>query len=550
MSTVTRMTRGVFAFDHDHGVAARDLVDLLGGKGAGLAEMTALGLAVPPGFTIGLPVFRNWRHGGWSPSLDSVVASQVAALGRRMGRTFGDAADPLLLSVRSGAAVSMPGMLDTVLDLGLNDDTVRGLAAATGDAGFAHDSHARFVRMFGTIVMGVPADALPARREHHDAGTVARLRSAVERAAGRPVPDDPTEQLRQSVAAVFASWDSDRARAYRDREGIDPDAGTAVNVQAMVFGNRGERSGTGVVFTRDPNTGDPAPYGDYLPGGQGEDVVDGSSHPVPIGELATIDPRVHAELLAVLTCLERHYGHVCDVEFTVEDGRLWLLQTRAGKLGAVAAVRAAVDLADDPEVALTRDEALARVPAATRDRARADLTGAGRASRPTATDATDATDPVGNPVVTGLGASAGRATGAAVFSSDAALEADGDVVLVRPETSPADVVGMSTAVAILTSRGGLASHAAVVARGWGLPAVVGAVGLDVGPDGASGPDGLVIRPGDRITVDGTTGAVWLGDGPDAATSPAESAANAPAVAALERLEAWQTEHDTAGAIVR
>ncbi|WP_200919395.1 PEP/pyruvate-binding domain-containing protein [Curtobacterium sp. Leaf261] len=575
---MTTVPEAVFAFDHDHGRPARELADLLGGKGAGLAEMTgALGLDVPPGFTIALPVFRMWRHGGWPSSLDSVVASHVAALGERMGRTLGDASDPLLLSVRSGAAVSMPGMLDTVLNLGLNDETVRGLAAATGDEAFAWDSYRRFLRMYATIVMGIDPGALaesrpvasvigagdgrarsaqrdrasdprnapgePASPGHASASSVADLQARILAASGRSVPSDPAEQLREAIEAVFSSWDSDRARAYRQRDGIDEDAGTAVNVQAMVFGNRGTRSGTGVVFTRDPATGEPGPYGDYLVGGQGEDVVDGSAHPMPIRELADEDPEVYADLMAVLHRLEAHYRQVCDVEFTVEEGRLWLLQTRPGKLSAVAAVRTAVDFVDDPDVDLTPAEAVSRVPEPIRLRARGDLGDAGRASRLSAVPASGGgTDdalvddaPIDDALVaTGLGASPGTVTGAVVFSSEAALEATDDVVLVRPETSPKDVVGMSASVGIVTTRGGLASHAAVVARGWGIPAVVGVAALTIADDRATGPGGVVISAGDVITIDGSTGQIWLG----AREAAAMSDTDREALERLERLESW------------
>ncbi|PZE76204.1 PEP/pyruvate-binding domain-containing protein [Curtobacterium sp. MCBD17_019] len=531
----------VFALDHHHGVPARELTELLGGKGAGLAEMTALGLAVPPGFTIALPVFRRWRHGGWPSSLDAVVAAHVAALGERMGRRLGDPDDPLLLSVRSGAAVSMPGMLDTVLDLGLNDDTVRGLARVTGDEAFAEDSHRRFLRMYATIVMGVSVEALA------DAEDARTLRRRITELAGRPVPHDPEQQLREAIAAVFASWDSERARAYRARDGIDDDAGTAVTVQAMVFGNRGPRSGTGVVFTRDPATGAPGPYGDYLVRGQGEDVVDGSAHPVPVRDLADLDPQVYVDLMAALRRLEAHYRHVCDVEFTIEEGRLWFLQTRAGKLSAVAAVRTAVDLVDDPEVALTPEEAVARVPEEVRERARRDLETGGAGSATEHGDDAHGAPAGGTLLVTGLGASPGIVTGAVVFSSEAALAADGDVVLVRRETSPKDVVGMSAAVAIVTCRGGLASHAAVVARGWGVPAVVGAGDLvltGAGDDATgTGPSGVVVRVGDLVTVDGASGRVWVGspdarDGAGAPVPPDRGGDRAAALRALERLDTW------------
>src|SRR3954468_13590965 len=349
---------GVFAFDHDHGAAARELAALLGGKGAGLAEMTAaLGMSVPPGFTVSVPVCRAYRESGWPADLDAALAAHMDRLGERMGRRFGDPDDPLLVAVRSGAPVSMPGMLDTVLNLGLNDETVVGLERRSGDAWFARDSYRRFLTMYATTVLGEEAEGLD----------IEELKARFD------IPADPMAQLRAAVEAVFRSWDSDRARAYRAKEGIDDALGTAVSVQAMVFGNRGERSGTGVVFTRDPSTGAPGPYGDYLPRAQGEDVVAGNARCLPIAQMAEHEPDAHRELLQMLRRLEIHYRDVCDVEFTVEEGRLWLLQTRVGKRGAVAAVRIAAQLVDDPDIRLTPAEALERVPPELRERARAEL---------------------------------------------------------------------------------------------------------------------------------------------------------------------------------
>jgi pyruvate, orthophosphate dikinase len=517
---------GIFAFDHQHAAPAQELVHLLGGKGAGLAEMSAaLGLAVPPGFTVSVPVCRVYRSDGWPAGLDEALAEHTERLGRTVGRRFGDAADPLLLAVRSGAPVSMPGMLDTVLNLGLNDETVLGLAARSGDERFAWDSYRRFVLMYATTVMGVPEGELhaAARGSASLPGRVARLKERAELIAGRPLPVDPYMQLREAVEAVFRSWECGRARAYRAKEGIDGDMGTAVNVQAMVFGNRGLRSGTGVVFTRNPATGEPVPYGDYLPQAQGEDVVAGTARTMPISHLGEHEPAAYQELLRVLRRLEVHYRDLCDVEFTIEDGRLWLLQTRIGKRSAGAAVRIAVDLVDDPDIRLDPAEALIRVPAPVRDRARRE-----------ASDQAGSADAAAELFVTGLGASPGRVSGRVVLSSEAAADADGDVILVRAETSPEDVAGMAASAGVLTTTGGLVSHAAVVARGWGIPAVVGAHELTLADEQVRSASGLTVRAGEVITIDGSTGQVWRG-----LVAPGE--AGPPAQAALPQLavlEAW------------
>jgi pyruvate,orthophosphate dikinase len=494
----------IYPFDHDHGVPARELGGLLGGKGAGLAEMTAaLGIAVPPGFTITLRVCRAYREGGWPVWLDDALAEALHTLEGGINRRFGDPSDPLLVAVRSGAPVSMPGMLDTVLNLGLNDDTVGGLARVSGDERFAWDSYRRFLKMFAITVMGIDADALGSSPA--DAGaselqhTVETLKLRITELSGQSVPGDPTEQLRAAVEAVFRSWDCDRAQAYRAKENIDASVGTAVNVQAMVFGNRGPSSGTGVVFTRDPATGAPGPYGDYLARAQGEDVVAGTARTMHITDLESQQPAAYAELITVLRRLELHYRDVCDVEFTIEDGKLWLLQTRVGKRGAVAAVRTAVDFVADPEIGLTRREALDRAPAELRERARQEILAralsAGHENQLLAT---------------GLGASPGRATGRVVMTSEEAADADDDVILARRETSPEDVSGMAASVGVLTTKGGLVSHAAVVARGWGIPAVVGAHDLTWSSEGLSAA-GHEVRAGEVITIDGGTGQVWIGD---------------------------------------
>ncbi|GAC84619.1 putative pyruvate, phosphate dikinase [Gordonia paraffinivorans NBRC 108238] len=500
---VTGLDSAVFHFDHPHDLPHEDLVALLGGKGAGLAEMsTGLGINVPPGFTVSVPVCRAYLEHGRPAGLTETLARFVGELGERMGRNLGDPADPLLVAVRSGAPVSMPGMLDTVLNLGLNDETVEGLAAVSGSADFAWDSYRRFVTMYAVTVMGVDGGELAAAAVQNGGGIeehVRDLKRAVEQLAGRPVPTDPFEQLTEAVEAVFKSWHSPRAQTYRERENIDPALGTAVTVQAMVFGNRGELSGTGVVFTRNPSTGADELYGDYLPMAQGEDVVAGTAKTLCISKLAELHPEIYAELRETLRRLEIRFRDMCDVEFTIEEGRLWLLQTRPGKRGAAAAVRIAAALAQDPEISLTPAEIAERVPEGLRERARAEALA-------------HVADETGMPpvVTKALGASPGRAVGRAVLTTDAAAEAEDDVILVRPETSPEDVAGMAASVGLLTTNGGLVSHAAVVARGWGIPAVVGAHDLRFDSHGLISTDGTRIRAGDLITIDGSTGCVWLG----------------------------------------
>lgn len=526
----------IFAFDHDHGRAPADLAGLLGGKGAGLAEMSsALGLAVPHGFTIGVPVCQEYADGGWPTGLDAEVDDHIERLGEKMGRRFGDPHDPLLVAVRSGAPVSMPGMMDTVLNLGLNRETVGGLADRSQDERFAWDTYNRFLAMYATTVMGVASDALePAQGAETVAELSAeadRLGALVEELAGRPVPDDPRVQLREAVEAVLRSWDSERARAFRAKECIDETLGTAVNVQAMVFGNRGEDSGTGVVFSRNPSTGENRPYGDYLPRAQGEDVVAGIRTTMPIAEMAAHQPEAARELFEVLHTLERHYSDVCDVEFTVEDGRLWLLQTRIGKRCPTAAVRIAVDMVADPDIDLTRDDALVRVSPAVRAAAHEEQSqGAG------------AEIDSEHLVCQGLGASPGLVTGRVVLDPLDALDAEEDVILVRRDTSPEDVAGMAASVGILTTTGGLVSHAAVVARGWSIPAVVGAADLTLTPEGIVAPDGSVVRAGETLTIDGSSGNIWRGRHE---AEPGQDGADSALFPELAQLEEWAAEQDPA-----
>jgi pyruvate,orthophosphate dikinase len=456
-----------YPFDQPPRLDAEALTALLGGKGANLAVMASrLHLPVPPGFVITTEACKAFARGGWPAGLDAELHWQMARVGGQVGRGYGDASDPLLVSVRSGAPVSMPGMLDTILNLGLNEATTRGLAEASGDAAFAAGCRQRLETMYRDIV-GV-AD----------------------------VPEDPWAQLRGAVEAVFRSWDSPRAHIYREREGIPADLGTAVVVQAMVFGNRGPDSATGVLFTRDPASGANVLYGDVLFGAQGEDVVAGTHATEPVSVLDERLPAVAAELRAHAQLLERHYRDVCDIEFTIEQGRLWLLQNRIGKRTAQAACRVAVEMAEDDSFPLSRAEAVARVAAVLAD-----------PPRIAAERSADAMV-----IATGLGASPGVATGVIATSADRAVHmADEglDVLLVRRETSPDDVHGMARAVGILTATGGIACHAAVVARGWDIPAVVGAASLVV-EDGVVRVDGRTYPEGDLLTIDGGTGEVFSG----------------------------------------
>ncbi|MDP9431992.1 MAG: pyruvate, phosphate dikinase [Actinomycetota bacterium] len=500
---------------YDFSEGSRDLVDLLGGKGANLAEMTRLGLPVPPGFTITTEACRHYlREQRDPPELAGQLPEALAALERRAGKQLGAPTDPLLVSVRSGSKFSMPGMMDTVLDIGLNDRSVLGLARQSGNAQFAWDSYRRLLQMFGRTVLGVAGELFEDALEKAklDAGAAEdvdlgeeSLRRLVDEygqlimdASGRPFPQDPHEQLLLAVHAVFASWNSPRAVVYRRAEGIPGDLGTAVNVCAMVFGNLGHHSGTGVAFTRDPSTGRRGTYGDYLPSAQGEDVVAGIRNALPLAELEHLNPTAYRELLGHMSTLERHYRDLCDIEFTIERGRLWMLQTRVGKRTPAAAFRIAVQLVDEGVIDL--DEALRRVTGA-------QLTslmfprfdGAGVRRR----------------LARGVAASPGAAVGVAVFDSAQAVAraaAGESVVLVRRETNPDDLAGMIAAAGVLTSRGGKTSHAAVVARGMGRTCVCGAEGLivDAVARRFTTSDGTVVAEGEVISLDGSTGEVFLG----------------------------------------
>ncbi|WNM32142.1 pyruvate, phosphate dikinase [Streptomyces sp. Li-HN-5-11] len=508
------MVRYVYDFQDGE----RDLADLLGGKGANLAEMSRLGMPVPPGFTVTTEACRAFLATGEEPGgMPAEISRHLSALETVTGRRLGQPDDPLLLSVRSGARFSMPGMMETVLDIGLNDASVLGLAkmsAGTGGERFAWDSYRRLVQMFGSTVMGVdPAlfdEAMTLLKEargapddlHLDARDLAWLVETYKRLirdeTGRDFPQSPGRQLREAVLAVFRSWNAERARLYRRREHIPDDLGTAVTVQRMVFGNLGADSGSGVAFTRDPATGRPGLYGDYLPNAQGEDVVAGIRDTVPLAELERLDPRSHRQLRNHAQTLERHYRDLCDIEFTIERGTLWMLQTRVGKRTAEASFAIAAELVG--EGLITADEGLSRVHGEQLARLMFPRFDAGR---------------TGTAIAHGLPASPGAASGLAVFSSAEAVRraAAGErVVLVREETTPDDLPGMVAAQAVLTSRGGKTSHAAVVARGMGRVCVCGAQDITVssGARRFTSRDGTVVEEGTVLSVDGSSGAVYAG----------------------------------------
>ncbi|MBW3667235.1 MAG: pyruvate, phosphate dikinase, partial [Actinobacteria bacterium] len=487
--------------------------DLLGGKGAGLAEMTELGLPVPPGFIITTETCRTAKEGGSPPEgLWGEVAEAMRRLEAKTGRTFGGGPTPLLLSVRSGAKSSMPGMMDTILNLGMNDRIVESLAGWAGDPQFAWDAYRRFVQMFGNVVLGIDEhrfqEVLTEARRRRGAEDEASLSAAdleevtrrfqeiVEEERPGELPEDPSIQLEQSIGSVFASWDNPRAAEYRRLNGIPDGLGTAATVQMMVFGDLGGDSGTGVCFTRDPGTGSSDPYGDYLPQSQGEDVVAGIRNTLTLDDLRELHPVAHQELLAVMETLEKHYRDMCDIEFTIERGELYILQTRVGKRTGEAAVRLAVAMVD--EGLIDQRTAVGRVEPSALE----------QLYRPRISSHSSVT-----PVASGVAASPGAAVGRVAFSSEEAVRMavdGGPVILVRPETTPEDIRGMAAAAGILTSHGGKTSHAAVVARGMGKPAVTGASGLMVDSSARVAHAGDVdIAAGDEITIDGTSGRVFI-----------------------------------------
>jgi len=495
----------------------KDQKDLLGGKGANLAEMTRLGLPVPPGFTITTEACRAYmKNGDVPPELRVEVTQALRHLEDLMGRTLGDVHEPLLVSVRSGAKFSMPGMMETVLNVGLNDASVRGLAEFAHNERFAWDSYRRLIQMFGRTVLDIDGEkfsealdkAKATRGVTNDVDLdaddlrelVGTFKQIVLDETGREFPQHPREQLDLAIVAVFGSWGTERARLYRRKERISDDLGTAVNVVAMVFGNLGEDSGTGVAFTRDPATGKVGDYGDYLQNAQGEDVVAGIRNTLSLADLERIDPEAHADLKRVMRQLETHYRDLCDIEFTIEHGKLWMLQTRVGKRTAPAAFRIASQLVD--EHLITMDEALDRVTGAQLTQLLFPQFAAGSST---------------TLLTKAMAASPGAAVGQAVFDSATAVawaEQGKDVILVRRETNPDDLGGMIASVGILTARGGKTSHAAVVARGMGRTAVVGAEALVVDPVARQFTCGkTVVKEGDVIAIDGTSGEVFLGEVP-------------------------------------
>ncbi|MFJ4947779.1 pyruvate, phosphate dikinase [Streptomyces sp. NPDC088760] len=508
----------VAKFVYDFTEGNKDLKDLLGGKGANLAEMTNLGLPVPPGFTITTEACKVYLESGEEPAaLRDEVSAHLEALEAKMGKKLGQADNPLLVSVRSGAKFSMPGMMDTVLNIGLSDKSVQGLAAQAGDERFAWDSYRRLIQMFGKTVLGVDGElfeealdkAKAAKKVTVDTDLeatdlkklVTTFKKIVKKEAGRDFPQDPREQMDLAIKAVFDSWNGDRAKLYRRQERIPHDLGTAVNVCSMVFGNLGPDSGTGVAFTRDPASGHQGVYGDYLQNAQGEDVVAGIRNTVPLAELEQIDKKSYDQLMQIMETLENHYKDLCDIEFTIERGQLWMLQTRVGKRTAGAAFRIATQLVDQGLIDET--EALQRV------------TGAQLAQLmfPRFDEHAKVEQ-----VARGIAASPGAAVGKAVFDSYTAVKwsrSGEKVILVRRETNPDDLDGMIAAEGILTSRGGKTSHAAVVARGMGKTCVCGAEELEVDTKRRrmTVPGGHVVEEGDLISIDGSSGKVYLGEVP-------------------------------------
>ncbi|MGA2831271.1 MAG: pyruvate, phosphate dikinase [Streptosporangiaceae bacterium] len=503
---------------YDFAEGNKDMKDLLGGKGANLAEMTNLGLPVPPGFIISTEACRAYLRDGTTPAgLDGEVTEHLRQLESAMGRTLGAPADPLLVSVRSGGKFSMPGMMDTILNIGLSDRSVEGLAKQAGNERFAWDSYRRLIQMFGKTVLDIEGEAFEqaidaakkAKGIKNDLdldaddlqALVGAFKQIVREHTGRDFPQEPREQMDLAINAVFNSWNSDRAVLYRRQERLPTDLGTAVNVVAMVFGNLGEDSGTGVAFTRDPGTGQEGTYGDYLQNAQGEDVVAGIRNTVPLQDLERIDKASFDQLMQIMRTLENHYKDLCDIEFTIERGKLWMLQTRVGKRTAAAAFRIATQLVEQGLIDM--DEALTRVSGEQLVRLMFPRFDTGTGAEK---------------IAQGISASPGAAVGKVVFDSARAVELANqgeDVILVRRETNPDDLHGMIAARGILTSRGGKTSHAAVVARGMGKTCVCGADELEVDTQAGrfTAQSGATVAEGDVISIDGTSGAVYLGEVP-------------------------------------
>ncbi|MFH1586953.1 MAG: pyruvate, phosphate dikinase, partial [Candidatus Diapherotrites archaeon] len=510
------MKRYVYMFEENK--STKESIFLLGNKGAQLAEMSSLGLPVPPGFTITTEACNEFYdlNKKWPEGLERQVKEKLSELEKKMGKKLGDKENPMLVSVRSGSYVSMPGMMDTVLNLGLNDESVKGLAKQTNNERMAYDSYRRFINMFGDVVMGVKHEKFEgilssvkkAKGAKFDTDldvealkeVVEGYKELVKKETGKMFPNDPFEQLRMGINAVFSSWNVPRAVSYRRINKLRNDAGTGVNVQTMVFGNMGEDSGTGVGFTRNPSTGKKEHYGEYLINAQGEDVVAGIRTPEPIDEMKKKLPEAYVELLKIYEKLETHYREMQDFEFTVERGTFFLLQTRSGKRTAMAAVKIAVDMVK--EKLISKEEALLRVKPEQLDQLLHKMV-----------DPDEKTEKIAK----GLAASPGAAVGKAVFTAEKAKEmVDGNpkerIILVRTETSPEDIEGMHAAQGILTSRGGLTSHAAVVARGMGTPCVAGAGEIHISEkDGQFTAGDVTVKEGDWLTLDGAKGEVYSGE---------------------------------------
>jgi pyruvate, orthophosphate dikinase len=509
----------VYSFDDAPDLPAAELRQLLGGKGAGLVEMRRLGVPVPAGFVLGTGLCQRFLVSGWPEGLDDTIEAKLAALERTVGQRLGDAKTPLLVSVRSGAPVSMPGMMDTILNLGANRATVSALAAQTQDERFALDTWARFSRMYASTVFGLSADGLGAAPAA--GASAAILRADIDKVRGlcarlkTPIPDDPRAQLRGAIAAVFRSSRSERARVFCEREGLAQEIPTAVVIQAMVFGNMGVSSGTGVAFSRNPSTGANEPYGDFLMNAQGEEVVSGLRTSAPLAAMQQHAPAAFGELGRIMQKLERHYRDLCDIEFTMQEGRLHILQVRTGKRSAIAAARLAVEMAG--EGLITREDAVRRLSG--EQLVQLQSIGKVRAGAVA--------------IASGVAASPGVASGVICLDPDRAAVwalSGQNVILVRPTTSPEDVHGMVESVGIVTSTGGMVSHAALVARGWGIAAVCGVDGLVFEPRLTIG--GVDLGEGDRLTIDGGSGGIYLGDCVEAGyQEPAE----------LQTLRHWASE---------
>jgi pyruvate,orthophosphate dikinase len=509
-------SRYIYAFDEPSDGGR----ELLGGKGIGLAEMTQMGVPVPAGFTITTDACRAYMAGGKElpDGLEDELDGHLSGLEERTGKNFGDASDPLLVSVRSGAAISMPGMMDTILNVGLNDVSVDGLAATTGNKRFAYDCYRRLIEMYGETVDGVHYERF--NPDDDPAEAIEGLKAVYREQTGRDFPQDPREQLQRAILAVFESWQAPRAQVYRRTYDIPDDLGTAVNVVQMVFGNKGDRSGTGVAFTRDPSTGEQGLYGEFLLDAQGEDVVAGIRTPQPLAELEQQLPHPFEQLLETMARLERHYRDMQDVEFTIDDGELYLLQTRSAKRTAAASVKAAVDMAE--EGLISREEAIARIDPGQLDQLLHPML-----------------DPTATWVVAakGLNASPGAASGKVVLDADTAEQrgkAGEAVLLVRWETTPDDIHGLIQAKGVLTAHGGMTSHAAVVARGMGKPCVAGCESLSIDMDARTMTvGGQTLSEEDVLTIDGGTGAVIVGEVPLVPPQVNDD---------LETILAWGDEH--------